>query len=266
MVNCIICNRKFRRITNTHLLYKHRITPIEFVKKFPNTNRGLIPWNKDKTKETHLSLLVLSKKLKAQTEWNFSKWQRRNRVYYDKLTKDEELAELIGIILGDGNLYKCARTDNLRVICGLKDTNYIQHIASLIEKTFVKKPVITKRKNENAAVISIYQCNICDRLNLPAGNKIRNNVGIPAWIASKKRYMVKCLKGLFETDGCFVEDEDNYTQIIEFKNNCKKLREDVYNILVNLGYGPQLGRNYVRLAKKGEVYKFKEVIDFRNYN
>jgi hypothetical protein len=86
------------------------------------------------------------------------------------------------------------------------------------------------------------------------------------WILLNKDYTWKCLKGLFETDGCFVEDEGNYTQIIEFKNNCERLKKDVYNILKRLDFNPQLGSNYVRLARKSEVYRFKELIDFRNYN
>lgn len=188
------------------------------------------------------------------------------QILYSKLRRTNNLAELIGIILGDGNLYKHPRTENLRVICDSKDVYYINHITNLIEKTFNKKPAINKRKNENAIVVSIYQNNISNRLNLPTGNKIRNNIGVPSWIISNKRYLVNCLKGLFETHGCFQEDKKNYAQYIELKNNCKKLREDVYNMLMRIGFNPQFGRNYARLAKRDEVYKFKKLINFRIYN
>lgn len=163
----------------------------------------------------------------------------QRRIIYKELIKDEGLAELIGIVLGDGSLYRHPRTENLRIICSSNDTAYIKHITYLINKIFDKRPSVTKRKNENAIVISIYQCKLSERLDIPVGNKIRNNVGVPLWITSNEKYMLKCLKGLFETDGCFVEDKDNYTQIIEFKNNCTKLKEDVYNILLNLGFNPQ---------------------------
>lgn len=82
---------------------------------------------------------------------------------------------------------------------------------------------------------------------------------------SNRRYILKCLKGLFETDGCFHVDSNNYTHIIEFKNNCKKLRKDVYDSPIKLNFKPQFGYNYIRLAKRAEVYRFKEIIDFRNY-
>lgn len=237
----------------------------KFIRQFPDANAGLIPWNKGKTKETHPSLLRLSKALKTKKEWNFSKWQGNIKINYVEPEKNGTLAELIGIILGDGNLYKHSRTDSLRIICNSQDKFYIQHIVKLIKSIFKKEPSAIKRKNENTVAISLYQCAIIRRLNLPAGNKITNNVGIPSWISLDKKYMIQCLKGLFETDGCFQEDKNNYTQYIELKNNCKKLREDVYKILLKLGFTPQFGKNYVRLAKRNEVYKFKDLIDFRNY-
>lgn len=270
MVRCPLCNKKLGRITHTHLGHGHKMRYSKFIRQFPNANSEVIPWNKGKTKETHPSLAKLSYNLKLQKEWNFSKWQKerrkQRRSQYREFIRNKSLAELIGIILGDGNLYKFPRTENLRIICNSQEIAYIKHIVELINKIFNKKPLVMKRKNENATVISIYQCKLSERLRIPAGNKIRNNVGIPLWVTSDEKYMIKCLKGLFETDGCFVEDKNNYTQIIEFKNNCRRLREDVYNILLNLGFNPQLGRNYVRLARRREVYKFKELIDFRKYN
>lgn len=187
------------------------------------------------------------------------------RSHYKKLIRDVRLAELIGVILGDGNLYKHPRTENLRIICDSKDTIYVKHIAKLIKRIFNKRPSIIKRKNENAVVVSLYQCKICERLNLPCGNKIKNNVRIPPWIHRDRKFIVRCLKGLFETDGCFQEDKSNYAQYIEFKNNCKQLRRDVYNILTKIGFNPQFGSNYIRLAKRNETFNFKKLIDFRNY-
>lgn len=186
-------------------------------------------------------------------------------IIYRKLVKNRNLAELVGIILGDGNLYKHPRTENLRIVCNSKDIAYIQHIGKLINRIFDKKPSMIKRKTKNAVNINLYQCKITKRLSLPLGDKIKNNVGIPSWIKLERNFTLKCLKGLFETDGCFQEDKANYAQYIEFKNNCIKLREDVYSSLLNLNFNPQLGSNYVRLARRKEVYKFKKLIDFRNY-
>ncbi|MFA4888861.1 MAG: LAGLIDADG family homing endonuclease [Candidatus Omnitrophota bacterium] len=229
-----------------------------------------MPWKRGETKETSLSLLKLSDTLKAKKVWNFSKWQKERErgqgIQYKELQEGNSLAELIGIVLGDGNLYKHPRTENLRITCNSNDASYIKYITNLITEVFSKAPSIRKRNDENAASIDLYQSKISERLGLPCGNKIKNNVGVPSWIFVNDNYLVRCLKGLFETDGCFHEDKDNYTRIIEFKNNCIRLKKDVYRALLRLGFNPQLGSNYVRLAKRNEVCSFKELIDFRNYN
>lgn len=269
MVKCNLCNRRLGRITHTHLLYAHNMNYRKFKKHFPNANAELIPWNKGKTKENNRTLSNLSAMLKAKKNWNFSEWQRkakeRHGSKYKPLKKDNGLAELVGIILGDGSLEKFPRTERLRIICNSKERKYILHIANLISNKFRKVPTIFNRKDERATDISIYQCQISKRLGLPTGDKIENNVGIPSWIRTGRGLTVSCLKGLFETDGCFVVDRPNYTQIIEFKNNCRRLREDVYSMLSNLGYHPQFGKNYIRLARKEEVFDFKDLISFRSH-
>ena len=185
----------------------------EFIKRFPGANIGSMPWAKGQTKKDNPSLLKLSETLKSKKIWNFTKWrkemnkQRADR--YSKLSRSENLAELIGIILGDGNLNKHSRTENLRITCNSEAGGYIKHVSSLMEKIFYKPAAVRKRKNENAVSIDLYQCRISQRLGLPCGNKIRNNVGVPSWIIRNENYFVRCLKGLFETDGCFNEDKDN---------------------------------------------------------
>jgi hypothetical protein len=185
-------------------------------------------------------------------------------MYYLALKKNAELAELIGVVLGDGNLYKHPRTENLRITLNSKDRPYIYNVANLIKVVFHKAPSIIKRRGKNAVSVSLYQGNISQRIGIPLGNKIKNDVIIPSWIFAKKKHMIKCLKGLFETDGCFQKDDENYAQYIEFKNNAVRLRKNVFNILTQLGFHPQNGRNYIRLARKGEVFRFKKLINFRN--
>ena len=83
------------------------------------------------------------------------------------------------------------------------------------------------------------------------------------WIKNNKNYTIRCLKGLFETDGCFQKDVSNYAQYIELKNLCDRIRLDTYSMLKDLGYCPQKSKKYVRLAKRKEVYSFKKLIKFR---
>ena len=181
------------------------------------------------------------------------------------LRKSKVLSELIGIILGDGHIHKFPRTEKLVITCDKSQSNYISHIYKLVKRIFLKAPSLFIRKKENVIDVCLYQCKISARLKIASGNKIKNNVGIPSWVFKNKRYVTACLKGLFETDGCFQRDNDNYTQYIELKNCCERIRKDTFKALLLLGYSPQLGKDYVRLARREEVYNFKKAIKFREY-
>ena len=267
-MRCNICNQRLGRITATHLLHRHGMSLLEFRARFPGVKIGNMPWVQGDTKETNPSLLKLSRTLKKRRVWNYSAWQEKKRSFpleYRKLAKNGNLAELIGMVLGDGNLYKHPRTENLRITCNSKEASYIKHVGDLVSTVFFKHPSVRKRNDENAVSVDLYQGKISERLGLSCGNKIKNNAGIPSWVYLKRRYIIRCLKGLFETDGCLHEDKGNYTRCIEFKNNCSRLREDVHRGLIMLGFSPQCGSNYVRLARKKEVYSFRDLIGFRNY-
>lgn len=99
-------------------------------------------------------------------------------------------------------------------------------------------------------------------LGLKVGDKIKNKVKIPNWILEKKKFLVRCLKGLFETDGNYSENKKFYVQFIEFENRCPELRLSVYKALKSLGYNPQLGNRYVRLARGKEVIDFVKRIKY----
>jgi hypothetical protein len=269
VVQCCICGSALKRINNSHLK-KHGLTPSVFLSKYPKADRGIVAWNKNFTKKTHPGLKKMSETLRKKNSWNFSKWQKQQRAEWDrrrnkKFTRNSELAELIGIILGDGNITKYERTEAIRIVCHSGKNSYIKHIVELVYKVFDKMPSIHIRKKEKAVTIVIYLCNLSKRLNIPAGNKIKNNISIPEWIKTKKCYVVSCLKGLFETDGCFNKDPKNYTQSIELKNLCDNIRTDTYYMLKKLGFNPQISPTYVRLARKQEVYAFKDLIKFREY-
>lgn len=183
---------------------------------------------------------------------------------YKRLDKNAFLAELIGIILGDGCITKLERTESLRITCNSNDEEYVRYACELIKRVFGKEPNYTRRKTANAIDIRLYQKFISSRLTLPSGNKIRNKIGVPSWVYSKNIYMVNCLKGLFDTDGHFRRDLDNYLHVIELKNHCNQILQNAYGMLRSLGYNPQLGKKYVRLARKREVYDFINSINFRN--
>jgi len=135
MVRCPICNEEFRRITNTHLSKGHKITGFEFSRKFPNSDRGMIPWNKGQTKDTHPSLAKLARTMAVRR--NFDSWNEKRRKSIDyNIKRSGDLAELIGIILGDGNLTNLPRTEQLRVVCNFRTARLYKTCSCINGKDF----------------------------------------------------------------------------------------------------------------------------------
>lgn len=291
MSKCLLCGKTFKVITNTHLKAKHGLSVSEYKAAFPGaiagfsfapnkldrkdprfvkwrqSLRGRTPWNKGLTKEVHPSLSRLSKTMASRNQFNFSSWlEEKRKIGSRYLVKSEDLAELIGVMLGDGCIEKFPRTERLYVSFNSKDNSYIKHVATLLKKIFQKEPSLYRSKAENSVRLSLYQNNLSERLEIPTGNKIKNDVKVPKWIKGSKAFTRKCLKGLFETDGSFVIDSKNYTYVIEFKNKCSRLLTDVCDMLNNLGFHPQKGKTYVRMARKAEVNNFISFINFRNLN
>ena len=181
------------------------------------------------------------------------------------LNRNFDLAELIGISLGDGCLAKVSRTERFLVSLDSRAQDQINYVSYLVNKVFKIVPKIEKQKDKNCVRIFIYSNDLSKALEFPIGNKIRNNVGIPKWIKENFSFLKYCLRGLFETDGSCYEQPHNYTFVLDFSNKCQNLLKDVYEALTLLGYNPQKHSNYVRLAKKIEAKKFISEINFRNF-
>lgn len=119
----------------------------------------------------------------------------------------KQLAELIGIILGDGNIYVGRGGYYYVRICGdnVKDRNYLlNYVRPLFELLFHKKMHIVEQIKYHELFISIGNKDIVHTLvhfGLKAGNKMKNNVQIPSWIFKSKEYIQACVRGLIDTDG-----------------------------------------------------------------
>lgn len=187
----------------------------------------------------------------------------KNRQRHEVLPKrSEKLAELIGIVLGDGNIQKFARCQRLVISCDRKYFHKTNEIKKLVYEVLKKEPKIYKRSSANCDDVCLYMQNIDKALGIKAGNKIKNRIQIPSWILENKRFSIKCLKGLFETDGTYATNKKAYVKFIEFENKCPELRLSTYRAVKNLGYNPQLGSRYVRLARKKEVDDFVKEINY----
>ena len=112
-------------------------------------------------------------------------------------------AEFMGIMMGDGginNPWQANITLNSEA-----DASYINYVKELPRVLFGIDPVVRKRKERQATVISIASTSVVDFLvesGLPRGNKIKGGLHIPLWIWEKPAYRKACVRGLMDTDGC----------------------------------------------------------------
>lgn len=228
-------------------------------------------WNRGLTKKTNSSVLKISQTMKKKKIDNFSRWRDQMKKEgvikdtYPPFKKNGNLAELLGVILGDGNICKFPRTEALRIVGNAAHQGFIDRYARIIEIVFEKKPHVAKRSDSNAANITIYEKNISKRLGIPAGSKKDLHFILPKWILKNKDYICRYLRGLYESDGSYSVHESTYTYKFIFTNKNQFLLEIVFSLLEQLGFHPHVSKYKVQISKREEVQKVKNLLQFRNY-
>lgn len=202
---------------------------------------------------------------------NFSAWRERAKSLgiiphsYPKFKRDGNLAELMGVVYGDGNISKFPRTERLIIAANSNNKGFIKRYHDLVKKTFDKEPTAMKVYNSNCVRISIYQNQISKRLGIPSGNRRWIEVTTPSWIKSDHEVLKRFLRGLFEAEGCFCVHKPTSTYKLIFNNKNKSLLDIVYDGLVMLGFHPNLSGYKVQISRREEVYNCIDVIQFRKY-
>lgn len=120
--------------------------------------------------------------------------------------KSESLAELLGVLAGDGHVdkYQVTVTTNSQT-----DMLHAQYCAELFKRLFSVQPKIIQKKGQNACVVVISSklvCNFLVKNGAVRGNKIAKNIGPPAWVVKNDAYRLAFIRGLFDTDGCVFLD------------------------------------------------------------
>ncbi len=227
-------------------------------------------WNSGLTKETNPSVSKISQTMKQKKLDNFSAWRERMKneghaPTYEPLIKNEDLAELIGVTLGDGSIHKYARTDGLRIVSNSENVGFINHYTDLVSKVFNKKATNSKRKNSNATDIRVYEKHISKRMGIPAGARANLTIMVPKWIRNNPDYSRRFLKGLYEAEGSYCVHEATYTHKFIFTNHNQSLLKIVFNLLKELGFNPYINSNRVQLSRKAEISRIIELLEFRKY-
>lgn len=229
-------------------------------------------WNKGFTKETHPSVKKISQTMRRKKIDNFKYWREKAKKIgvipgsYPDFKKSKELAEYIGVVLGDGNISEFPRTERIIISCNANNPGFINYYAKLTEKIFNKRPTVSRILDKNSVRISLYQKNISKRLGIPSGNRGGRDIKMPNWIFRNKVYLIKFLRGLFEAEGSLSVHKKTYTYNFQFSNRNKSLLRITERGLRALGFNPEIRKNIaIRLRRKKEVKNFRELIKFRVY-
>ena len=119
-----------------------------------------------------------------------------------------ELAEFIGLLLGDGYMNKYGEYFSLLEIAGdsrLDQEYLLGYVSPMIKSLFNIKPKINFKKNENSMYLRLMSkglINYLEEIGFIKGNK--KNISIPELITKDDQYIKSFVKGLMDTDGSLV--------------------------------------------------------------
>ena len=108
-------------------------------------------WSKGFTKENHPSIRKISETMKRRKIDNFASWRqasiRSGKIVtvFPPLERSGDLAELIGVLLGDGHIQKFPRTERLLIFSNSNNPGFIKRYKILVEKLFKKKTYVYKQ-------------------------------------------------------------------------------------------------------------------------
>lgn len=228
-------------------------------------------WNKGLTKENNVSVRKISETMKARKIDNFKVWRDKMKLEgkikhtYPSFKKNGDLAELIGVTLGDGHICIYPRSEELRITSNSNNPGFIKRYAILIEKIFGKKAYIIPSKQSNCTKIGIYQKHISKRLDIPSGARGQIYTKVPNWILKNKESIVRYLRGLYEAEGCLCFHKETYTHKFLFSNRNKSMLNNVYRLVKRLGFHPHKSSTMIQVSRKDEVTKLTELLEFRKY-
>jgi len=185
--------------------------------------------------------------------------------------KCEQLAEFVGIMLGDGSI----TPRQVRVTVHYKDDRaYSLLIKRLMQQLFKVVPTRSIQPKRGTATVTISRTllvQFCHSIGLVIGNKIKQQIDIPQWIFTDRCFQIACIRGLIDTDGCIFSERHT----INGKQYCyprlslvsasAPLRQSVFTILQGLDFLPKIRNNRsVQLESKVDIIRYFTLIQSHN--
>jgi hypothetical protein len=175
----------------------------------------------------------------------------------------EELAEFYGMMLGDGCLFSDLK--GLSITADkILDYDYLtKYIDNLIYELFNLHPKYYFAKDSRAMRCVLYSKNAVGylaNLGFPIGFK--KDLHIPKFISQNKACLIKCLRGLMDTDGS-LSSHPHSKIMIHLSITSKTLREEVSEALSSLRINHGKFNKGIMLYSRN-AKDFCELIGFSN--
>lgn len=182
-------------------------------------------------------------------------------------SRSEPLAELVGILLGDGHMSRF----QVMVYLNQTERRLAEHVRQLIQQLFGILPSIHERPQHHLIVVTassrslvewLVRCGVC------AGDKIKHRATIPQWIFRRPVFMQACLRGLIDTDGTlFVHRHQVQGRVyrhmgLGFTSYSSFLLRSTARLMTELNFQPRtyLKQGHLVLYRWNEVRRYmKEV-------
>ncbi|MEK7644996.1 MAG: LAGLIDADG family homing endonuclease [Patescibacteria group bacterium] len=172
----------------------------------------------------------------------------------------DDLAEFIGIMLGDGHLSHF----QVVVTLGTKEIPYTRYVRRLITKIFKAKASISIRADGyrdvylGSTVVTKWL-----RTHGLVSNKVLGQVAPPEWIFTKPSFKAAFVRGMFDTDGSVYRLR--FGAQVSFSNRSMPLLRSLQLALRQLQYTPSEISGYqLYLTKNSDLRRFFTEIRPRN--
>ncbi|MFA5942197.1 MAG: LAGLIDADG family homing endonuclease [Candidatus Paceibacterota bacterium] len=223
---------------------------------------GRIPQDEERRKESW------------QRWWNVEGKFKKNPIYeprnVHKPKPSAELAEFVGIMMGDGGI------STYQVIITLHHTDDLEYsvfVTKLIKKLFRVKPSVyhSEKESVNDIVVSRKELvRYLHELGLPIGNKVKQRFDIPEWIKCDRKFATACIRGLVDTDGSIfthrykVKSKWYAYKKLSFTSASEPLRQSVHTLLKELEFHPRITSKDVRLDSVADMARYLSDIGTHN--
>ncbi len=232
-----------------------------------------------------ISTIPLSFAKKLIEEYPFEKWENIKLNWVEKILsrnwgqefsgelnkkritlpkKSEDLAELFGVILGDGHLDR-----KVLIIAGnFDEKEHYVYLTKKIKQLFSLDSKIFKIKNQNSIQLRVNSIELIKFLrnnSFVLGNKIKNKESLPKWIFEKPEFICGALRGLLDTDGGIYQKQKKYKRaIIEFQTKSPYIRENICSLIKAINLTPSKSSVNVRIQNQNEVKNFLSKVGCAN--